>query len=165
MTQQELKELCIVDAAKAQVWSFTTADNAEADIARAKADAAEHLTFWEDSAAKSGNPRDKEYAEEYRRADYRVMTFGDFLEFEREKILAKPLTEITADQFEEMLDVLPPLAWTQHKGVEMFCMAEFYTGCYTSQYAHDLSTGKYYTKIVDYSDRSTWICEILHPDN
>ena len=165
MTQQELQELCIVDAYTAHVWTFTTADKAEADIARAKADAAENLPFWENFAAQTGNPHDKEVAERYRRADYRVMTFGDFLKFERDKILGEPLAEITAERFNEMLDVLPPLAWTQHKGVEMFCMSEFFTGSYTSQYAHDRSTGKYYTKLVDYRDRSTWICEILHPDN
>lgn len=165
MTQQELQELCIVDACATHVWTFTTADKAEADIARAKSDAAESLSFWEKFAARSGNPHDQEIAESYRRADYRVMTFGDFLKFERDKILSGPLEEITAERFNEMLDVLPPLAWTQHKGVEMFCMSEFYTGGYTSQYAHDRSTNKYYTKVVDYRDRSTWICEILHSDN
>lgn len=165
MTQQEQQELCIVDAYTTCVYDFTTAERSEADAARAKAYAAEHLPLWEDLSARSGNPCDKEVAEDYRRSDYRVMTFGDFLKLERDKILGEPLKEITAEKFNEMLDVLPPLAWTKHKGVEMFCMSEFYTSFYTSQYAHDHSTGKYYTKLVDYFDRSTWICEILYPDN
>lgn len=163
MTQQEQQELCVVDASAAQVYTFTTADKAEADLARARADAAEHLPFWEDFYKRTGNPHDKEVAERYRRADYRVMTLVDFLALERDKILSVPLEEITADRFNEMLDVLPPLSWTRHKGVEMFCMSEFYTGSYTAQYAHDHSTGKYYTKLVDYRDRSTWICELLYP--
>lgn len=163
MTDQELQELCVVDAYTARVYTYTTAAKAEADIAAAKAHTAESLPFWESFAATSENPHDAEVAEDYRRADYRVMTYGDFLKLERDKILSQPLEEITADRFHEMLDVLPPLAWTQHNGVEMFCMMEFYTGSYTGQYAHDKRTGKYYTKLVDYRDRSTWICEILYP--
>jgi hypothetical protein len=41
----------------------------------------------------------------------------------------------------------------------MFCMREFLTGVYTSQYAYHKASGKYYTCIVDATDRSTWICE------
>jgi len=163
MTQQELQELCIVDAYTARIYTYTTAEKAEADVAAAKACAVEHLPFWENFAATSGNPHDAETAEDYRRADYRIMTVGDFLKFQREKILGETLEEITAERYHEMLDVLPPLAWTQHKGVEMFCMSEFETGNYTRQFARDHATGKYYTKLVDYRDRSTWICEILYP--
>lgn len=163
MTQQDLQELCVVDAYTTRIWTFTTAENAGADIAQAKADAAEHLPFWENLAARSGDPHDKKVAESYRCADYRIMTFGDFLKLERDKILSGPMEEITAERFDEMLDVLPPLAWTRHNNVEMFCMREFFTGSYTSQYAHDHSTGKYYTKLVDYHDRSTWIDKILYP--
>lgn len=163
-TQQDLQELCVVDAHSVQLWTYTTPENADRDVSAAKASAAEHLPFWEKFAAMSGNPHDAEVAESYRRADYRVMTFGDFLRLERNKILGQPLEEITADRFNEMLDILPPLAWTQHNGVEMFCISEFYTGSYTSQYAHDRTTGKYYTKLVDYHDRSTWIHKILYPD-
>ncbi len=164
MTKRDLQELCIVDSYKMQLWTFTTAGKAESDLARAKAEVTKHLPFWEKLAAKSENPNNKKIAESYRRADYQIMTFGDFLKLERDKILNEPLTEITAERFSEMLDILPPLAWTQHKGVEMFCMSEFYTGSYTAQYAHDHTTDKYYTKLVDYRDKTTWICEILHPD-
>lgn len=93
------------------------------------------------------------------------MTYNEFRALEREKLLGQPLKEIDEDQFYEMLNVLPPIGWTQHKGVEIFCMSEFYTGPYTNQYAHDKTTGKYYTKLVDYTDRSTWIPEILYPDS
>ena len=75
MTQQDLQELCVVDAYTTRIWTFTTAENAGADIAQAKADAAEHLPFWENLAARSGDPHDKKVAESYRCADYRIMTF------------------------------------------------------------------------------------------
>ena len=40
-------------------------------------------------------------------------------------------------------------------------MSEFYTSHYTHQYAKDRRTGKYYSKLVDYRDRSTWIHALL----
>ena len=47
--------------------------------------------------------------------------------------------------------------WCTVEGVEMFCMSEMWTGTYTTQYAHDHRTGKYYSKMVDVTDRDTWI--------
>ncbi|MDF2950565.1 MAG: hypothetical protein K0S18_148 [Anaerocolumna sp.] len=91
----------------------------------------------------------------------KLMTYEQFKEAERKHLLDGELTEVTADQFEDSLNVLPPICWTTHNNVEMFCMSEMYTGSYTSQYAHDKRTGKYYTKLVDCKDRSTWICELL----
>ena len=98
-------------------------------------------------------------AEEER--EYKVMSFDDFQALEKKMIIDMPMTEITAERFNEMLNVLPPKAWTTHDGVEMFCMSEFYTGTYTTQCAHDHRTGKYYEKLVDITDRNTWIVEYL----
>jgi uncharacterized protein (DUF885 family) len=91
----------------------------------------------------------------------KLMSYEQFKEAERKHLLNGELTEVTADQFDDALNVLPPICWTTHNNVEMFCMCEMYTGSYTSQYAHDKRTGKYYTKLVDCKDRSTWICELL----
>ena len=46
-------------------------------------------------------------------------------------------------------------------GVEMFCMSEMYSDTYTTQYAYDHRTGKYYCKMVDSEDTSTWIHTLL----
>ena len=55
-----------------------------------------------------------------------------------------PLTEISAAQFEEMLNVLPPENWKQGDGWECFRMCEYTTGRIT---AHYLRRGKrYFTK-------------------
>ena len=93
--------------------------------------------------------------------EYSVIPYAEFENFEREAILRLPLQEITEEQYNDMLDILPPLSWVTLDDVTEYCMSEFYTSHYTTQYAKDLRTGKYYTKIVDYCDRSTWIHEIL----
>lgn len=165
MNEQEvLQELCIVDINSVKLYTFTTVDKAADAIASAMANDAEYLPFWDEQYKQTGNPRDKEIADSYRNANYQVMPFAGFLALERERLLSGPPQEITEDKYNEMLDVLPPLAWTKHHGVEMFCMSEFYTGTYTTQYAHDHKTGKYYSKLVDYTDKSTWICNLLYPE-
>ncbi len=94
-------------------------------------------------------------------AGFKVMSFEDYEKAKREYLINRELTEITADEFEEMLCVLPPIFWVTYNNIEMFCMSEMYTGTYTNQYAHDRNTDKYYTKLVDSADKSTWICELL----
>ena len=64
----------------------------------------------------------------------------------------------TESRYYEMLDVLPPIQWhTAANGVKSFCMSEFFSGSWTDQYAYDPATGKYYTKLVNIRDCSTWI--------
>lgn len=103
----------------------------------------------------------KARVEEYERVYYRAMRYSDFERIQRERILKQPLHEVTEQDYEEMLDVLPPLHWVEINGVSEFCMMEMYTGCYTNQYAHDKKTGKYYQKLVDATDRDTWIHKLL----
>lgn len=95
------------------------------------------------------------------KAGCKLMPYEEFKKLERKKLLDGKLTEITKEKFEEMFDTLPPLFWTTHDNVEMFCMREMYTGRYTTQYAHDRNRNKYYSAMVDCKDKSTWICELL----
>lgn len=92
---------------------------------------------------------------------FSVMSFDEFKAMEKSHLLSGEPEEITADRFNEMLDVLPPLKWCTIDGVEMFCISEMYTGTYTNQYAHDKLNRKYYTKLVDVCDMSTWINNYL----
>lgn len=105
--------------------------------------------YWEEMANKEDG------------TDYKVMSYEDFQKIEKEAIVALPLEDSNEEEFQNMLEILPPRAWTTHNEVEMFCMSEFYTGAFTTQYAHDHRTGKYYKKLVDFRDKATWICEIL----
>ena len=92
---------------------------------------------------------------------YVIMTLAEFRKLEREKYLSKPLRESNKSEYWEMLEVLPPEKWVTIDNVNMFCMSEHYTGLYTMQYAHDRNTDKYYSKMVDVTDQSTWIHSIL----
>ena len=67
------------------------------------------------------------------------------------------IKEVTEEQFNAALDVLPPLKWCTIDGIEMFCISEMTDGTYTTQYAHNEHNGKYYCATVDVMDKSTWI--------
>ena len=110
-------------------------------------------------------PDGSEYWENQMKAEnereYKVMSWEEFEAEQKKAVLEMPLKESNAEEWEEMLNVLPPKAWTTHNEIEMFCMSEFYTGTFTTQYAHDHRTGKYYSKLVDFCDPKTWICELI----
>ena len=129
---------------------------------RAIHDCIERIASLADIAA--AHPDDEYWQDQLRTAqesEYSVIPYADFANLERESILSMPLQEITEEQYDDMLDILPPLAWVTLDGVTEFCMSEFYTSHYTHQYAKDRRTGKYYSKLVDYRDRSTWIHALL----
>lgn len=84
-----------------------------------------------------------------------VMTFDEYKTAEADRVLSVPILEITEEQFDEMLSVLPPLKWGSNRGVHSFFMSEFQSGSYTHQYAK--IGDKYYSKIVDFRKPETWI--------
>jgi hypothetical protein len=92
-------------------------------------------------------------------SEYQIMSFDEFLKRQRRYYLSLPLREITKEKFEEMFSVLPPLYWCEIDGVEMFCLSEMWTGSYTDQFAR--VGDKYYTKMVDCRDKTTWINNYL----
>lgn len=152
-------ELVIVDVNGrfTNVWTFCDADNALHELWRAKCSAAEtvatynrHIVNYPDRAEYWKSCRS-----EYENARFEIMTFGQFLQCQRYAMIDRPVIEITAEKFDEMLNILPPLKWCTIRGVEMFCMREMYTGTYTDQYAR--IGEKYYTALVDIYDQSTWI--------
>ena len=103
----------------------------------------------------------KKQAEQHRAAKFEIMTYTEFQNRQREKLLAGDPQEITEDEYYEALDVLPPEKWVTIDGVSEFCMSEHYTANYTSQYAKDTRTNKFYCKTVDIFDSSTWIHNYL----
>lgn len=90
-----------------------------------------------------------------------VMDYVTYSRRRKEYLLAGEPVEIEKKTYEEAFDALPPLYWTRHGRMEMFCMSEKYEGTITNQYAHDLLTDRYYMKLVDAADKSTWLCELL----
>lgn len=156
-------DFCVVNTHEMHIYDFVMPEKAEEVIAKAKKKYQEEAKRFEELG------KNNEYfayvAKRSRNATFEAMTYEEFKRRERECILSMPLHEITEEEFHEMLNVLPPLAWGSWNNIEIFCMSEFYTGTYTSQYAHDRNTGKYYCKKVDYCDKSTWIPNLLYPEN
>ena len=91
--------------------------------------------------------------------DYEPMTYADYKARERAFYLSDPEHPITPEKFTEMLEVLPPEKWENHGDFETFLMSERWSGPYTHQYARRGrgEDAKYWQKMVDASDRSTWM--------
>lgn len=150
-----------VNGGYASVWTFCDADNALEAIERAQKSAAETVATYESHIKNYPDRADywRSCKAKYENAKYEVMTFDEFLKRQKVAITSGEVTETTAEQFDEMLNILPPLKWCTIDGVEMFCMCEMYTGTFTNQYAR--IGDKYYTAMVDVTDKSTWIHERL----
>ena len=93
-----------------------------------------------------------------RKTEYRIVRIEDFYAAERKKMLADPLKRITEKQYWDALEVLPPLHHERlADGCERFCMREFFTSTYTTQYYH--SREGWFCRVVDYTDQTTWITQ------
>ena len=88
--------------------------------------------------------------------DYQAMTYDAYKASERAFYLGDAPTQITAEKYHEMLEVLPPKCWQQRGDFESFLMIEHWSGPYTHQYA-SRGDGTYWEKMVDATDRSTWM--------
>jgi hypothetical protein len=86
---------------------------------------------------------------------YEPMLYDDYKQAERQFYLSRPLEEISEDRFNEAYEMLPPKAVRNADGVFSFLMLEHWSGPYTSQYT--AYQGKHFTRLVDASDRTTWI--------
>lgn len=131
-------DICVVSEQTLHVYDFLQDGESEKEL----------LKRAEDNATKWG-----------RSDTYKVMTFETYMELKRKKYISMPLNEISEERYEEMLDVLPPLKYGRNGGVESFFCSEYYDGTFTNQYAkHD---GKFYQKLADITDPSTWIHNFL----
>lgn len=151
-------EICVVDVKHMSIYSFSSdTETAKEKLQKALISQQEDIKTWEGHCDKYPN-RDsfKIYLKQARESKYKIMTYDEYLEMERKYYINEPLTEITEEKFEDMLNVLPPLKWCTKKNIEMFCNSEMLTGTYTSQYLHDKTNNKFYHKIVDVTDQSTW---------
>lgn len=155
--------LCVIDLSRPSIYVFIEEwEDPQEKLASAYRSRDESIKTWTRHIANYPECTEfLDYLKQEQKRSFEVMTYGEFLDFEKTKLLSGPLTEITEERFQEMLDVLPPLLWGVVDGVEQFCISEMYTGTYTDQYAHDLKAGKYYTKMVDAADCSTWINNFL----
>lgn len=87
--------------------------------------------------------------------DYEPMSYDAFAAAQRGHYLDKPITEVTAERWDEMLNVLPPMHWERADGVERFVMSEAIDGLFNEQYAR--CDDRYFSAVVNRRDRSTWL--------
>lgn len=155
--------LCVVDISRYRIYNFAeTYDEARRINDKAIESMLDDIQTWENNCKQyPDTPMFENYLKQAKAKQYEIMTYAEFTERERNHLLGGELKEVTAERFEEMLNVLPPLKWCTIDGIEMFCISEMYTGTYTYQYAHDKSNDKYYSKMVDILDKFTWINELL----
>jgi len=108
-------------------------------------------------------PNQEEYwksqIKENKSAKFKIITYKEYQERERNKYLSKKPKRISEKAFYYALEVLPPMNWVTINNVNEFCMSEMLSGVYTNQYAK--YNGKYYTKIVDAYDKTTWLHNFL----
>ena len=138
-------------------YDFCTLEDSQIKLKQAQASAIENVETYNRYIKEYPQQADywTERKKEYESAKYEVMTFDEFLKRQKTAFTTGEIKETTEEKFNDAFDALPPVYWTIIDGVEMFCMKEFYTGTYTTQYAR--VGNKYYTAMVDATDRETWI--------
>ncbi|CAM3559438.1 hypothetical protein [Parendozoicomonas haliclonae] len=90
--------------------------------------------------------------------DYKLMTWAEFFQAQREKYITPP-KQIDRAEWWDKLEVLPPENWQRGGSFEHFRMMEYWTGTITNQYAKLRCAGGclYLSKMIDTTDESTWI--------
>lgn len=97
------------------------------------------------------------HAEETLSQGFEAVTHDEYYNREKKRIVTGEIHEITAEEYDNALNVLPPLDWVNNEKCSYFFMSERWTLSFTNQYYYDKETGKYYEKMVDLNDKSTWI--------
>ena len=151
-------ELCVVDTKNFSIYNFANnQEQAKETLTKAIEVNKKDIETWEGHCKNYPDTEQfKTYLNQAQNKKYEIMTYEEYLQIERNHYINEPLKEINEETFEDMLNVLPPIKWCTIDGIEMFCMSEMLTGFYTSQYMHDNKTNKYYHKIVDVTDKTTW---------
>ena len=154
------KNILAVDVKHMSVYDFLQDGESESELlTRANDYRQKQINSWDKNRKEYPCEQYETYYKGALQAEYKILTWNEFAKLKKAYYITDDLAEITADRYDEMLNVLPPLKWRTVKGVEMFCISEMTSGTYTSQYAR--YDGKYYTKTVDVMDESTWIYNLL----
>ncbi len=95
------------------------------------------------------------------KAGFEAVTFEEYKKRQRERWLSKEAKEITAEEYDYALNVLPPKHWVRNERYSMFFIGECTTMSFFGQYLYDKQTGKYWTALTDILDESTWIDKLL----
>ena len=154
-------ELVIADLNTLDIFTFVDAkSDGQAELLQAQEYLADQAKSLESLIADCQQPEFRKLWEDslqtIRETEYRIVPLEDFYAAERKKMLADPLKRITEKQYWDALEILPPLHYERlDGGCERFCMREFFTATYTTQYFH--SKEGWFCRMVDFADQTTWI--------
>lgn len=100
-------------------------------------------------------------------AGFEAITWEEYKQRQADKWLSKTATECTREEYEENLDILPPLNYINYGDYTIFHVGECTTMTYYAQYICIHATKKnkkkkYYCALTDIYDRSTWIDCLLN---
>ena len=161
MDKTKHKELVIADLNTLIVFKFVDAEsNGQKELLQAQEYLENQAESLKKLIADCQRPDFRKQWEEslqaLQKTEYRIVPLEVFYAAERKKMLADPLKRITEEQYWDALEVLPPLHYERlDGGCERFCMREFFTATYTTQYFH--SKEGWFCRMVDFTDQTTWI--------
>ena len=102
-----------------------------------------------------------EVCESVLKAGFEAITWEEYVKRQREKWLSKEPKEITQEDYDYALNVLPPKNWIRNERYSMFFIGECTTMTFYGQYLYDKASGKYYYAMADIFDESTWLDAML----
>lgn len=102
-----------------------------------------------------------EVCESILKAGFEAITLEEYKKRQREKWLSKEPKEITQEEYDYALNVLPPKKWFRNERYSMFFIGECTTMTFYGQYLYDKASGKYYYAMADIFDESTWLDAML----
>ena len=138
-------------------YDYCKPSEVDAKLARANASREANIETYKSRIVNDPNNAEmwNRELERYKRAEYVAGDWEAFTAAQRQHLIGE-IHEITEEEWYEALEVLPPANWGNYPGgFEMFYCIEAFAASYYSQYAR--KDGKYYTALVDITDKNTWI--------
>lgn len=162
----EANDRLIVNLFNNESFTMCKTDEIEANIKRAQEFYAKDVETYKHHLVHYPNMADHwqqqlEVCENILKAGFKAVTWEEYKKLQREKWLSKEPKEITQEEYDYALNVLPPKKWIRNERYSMFFIGECTTMTFYGQYLYDKASGKYYYAMADIFDESTWLDAML----
>lgn len=164
--QLTMEELLIVSIHGNHCYTSCLPEDVEKEIARAKESYAQEIEGF--ASLKNERPKEADYwqsrieeSSAILQSGFEAITWKEYVKRQRETWLSKEPKEITEDEYNYALEVLPPLKWIRNERYSQFFIGECTTMTFYGQYLHDKASEKYYCALTDILDESTWLDKML----
>ena len=161
-----MEDLWIVSIHGNQSFTSCKPEDVEKEIERAKEFYARGLERYK--VLKNEHPKEADYwqsqIESYASiiaGGFEAITWEEYIKRERDKWLSKEPKEISEEEWNYALEVLPPKKWIRNERYSQFFIGECTTMTFYGQYLKDFSSGKCYYAMADIFDESTWLDKML----